>query len=583
MTVGSNDARKAGHAYCAWCGNALVQEARFCPSCGREMPASAVVPDTPPAEWIDDETFNADAQPWATARDDADAGAEARIDSHDSQAEETVFLWQGLPGVDQGDADRRPFSPIHVTKSSQKMLAVLGGALALLLLTSVAGVAGYRHLRDQPARDAFEAAQQAFGPIARSFAEAKDLEQVSFAGERAADAVKRLEAERSAAASVSSDLGNGVTRVLAAQVAVAKAGAQLSDLSESDVTGWGDAHEALSMSTKQLASATSSLRADEADMASDVPSGKALLTNLESVVGSAVASVAEASLTSLLAELGSAKNTADVRSVAETAARDSESTKAAAEGMVPGTQDAEELEGFVSVYEALAGLGALDSESLDDWGSMRQSLSTALGGVTSGSSVSTSGSAAVESVNRLVERGRILLSDWQAKYDAAVKDKAADSTALDEYSKQMEAQMRAYSALRADLSEWIARVDDPNAYVTYDDAYSVLSQAQWERQVIRDEMNGLAVPTEMEAAHSGLVGVVDDAISAMQSAYDGATDSDYCMTSCYYAETPGWTRFSSESDRITEAYRTADDNWQAAVASAQSSVADRKLPRKPVV
>jgi hypothetical protein len=79
------------------------------------------------------------------------------------------------------------------------------------------------------------------------------------------------------------------------------------------------------------------------------------------------------------------------------------------------------------------------------------------------------------------------------------------------------------------------------------------------------------------------VGVVDDAIAALQSAYDGAADSDNCLSSCYYKDTPGWKRFSSESTRITNAYRAADQHWHAAVVGAESAASLRELPVKPTV
>lgn len=92
-----------------------------------------------------------------------------------------------------------------------------------------------------------------------------------------------------------------------------------------------------------------------------------------------------------------------------------------------------------------------------------------------------------------MERASTRLQERQAESDAAIEDKAADPAALDAYSKLMEAQMRAYSALPEDQSEWVVRVEDPSSYVTYDEPYSVPSHAQWDRQAIRDELNGLVV------------------------------------------------------------------------------------------
>ena len=462
-------------------------------------------------------------------------------------------------------------------------MTVGAAATAVLLVAILAGTFGFRYLQDRPVHEAFGAAQQVFAPMVESFAEANDLEQVGFAGQRAEDAVGRLSTRRTAIADADTELARSLVPVLDAQVAAAWAGAQLAGVEGSELGVWGEAHASLSTALEDLAAATKDLQLQDAESAQMVVDGQAMLSNLDTVVGTAVAKQIEASMQSLLGELTVAKKTADVRATAEAATRELQAGEAALKGMAPDSPQAEHLESSLAVNHAIAGLDLLDGETLGEWPSLRRSLTAAMGSVPSDSPLVADGREAVGGLNKLVARADTRLSDWQAAYDGAVQEKAADSTALAEYAAAMEAAMRRYSTLRTDLSEWIDRVESPNAYVTYDEAYSVLSQARWDRQVIRDEMNGLAVPADVQAAHGELVSVVDDAIAAMQAAYDGATDSDYCMTSCYYKETPGWTRFSSESGRITEAYRAADQSWQAAVAAAKSSVESRTLTRKPQV
>jgi hypothetical protein len=87
----------------------------------------------------------------------------------------------------------------------------------------------------------------------------------------------------------------------------------------------------------------------------------------------------------------------------------------------------------------------------------------------------------------------------------------------------------------------------------------------------------------MESSNGGLVAVLDDATSALQAAYDGARDANYCVTACYYADTPGWRTFRAESARITGSFSDAVDAWKAALADARASVAARILPRQPTV
>jgi hypothetical protein len=559
MTVESNNAPAIAQAFCPWCGGQLVKNARFCPGCGEAVGQAATVPDTPPAEWV-----AAEANP--------------RTEEPPADVEETLPLWESA-AVIVGDEPVRAGRP----RRSRRWMTVGAVATAVVLIAVVGGTFGFRYLQDRPVHEAFDAAQQVFSPMTESFAEASDLEQVGFAGQRAEEAVDRLASRRTAIATADTELARTMVPVIDAQVAAAQAGALLAEVEGSELNVWGEARESLATALEDLSAATKDLQTQDADSAEAVADGQAMLSNLEAVVGTAVVQEIEGSVQTLLDDLSIAKKTADVRAAAEVATRELQAGEAAMEGMATDSAQAEHLESSLAVYRAIAGLDLLDGETLGDWPSMRQSLTSALGSVPADSSLVAAGREAGTSLNKLVARANNKLSDWQAEYDAAVKDKAADTAALEEYTAAMDAAMRRYSTLRSDLSEWIERVESPRSYVTYGEAYSVLSQAQWDRQTIRDEMNGLAVPDDVRAAHADLVAVVDDAIAAMQAAYDGATDSDYCMTSCYYKETPGWIRFSSESGRITEAHRAADQSWQASVAAAQSSVESRKLPRKPQV
>jgi hypothetical protein len=119
--------------------------------------------------------------------------------------------------------------------------------------------------------------------------------------------------------------------------------------------------------------------------------------------------------------------------------------------------------------------------------------------------------------------------------------------------------------------------------VTYDEAYSTLSEAEWQRREVRDAMTKLELPSRLATSHNQLVGVIDDAIAAVQAAYQGMADSNYCTTSCYYDTTPGWRLFHSESARITVAYDAAVRSWRAALGAAQLEWQQRRMPPIPAV
>jgi hypothetical protein len=330
--------------------------------------------------------------------------------------------------------------------------------------------------------------------VITSFAQADDLEQVAMAGSRSAASLDTLRGERRTAAAVDSELGRELTSVLDAEVAVVVAGAIVADLDADNYSSWGSAHQSLTTSLARLTATSTRMTARDKGLASTIPDARDVLPNLETVVGTAVAETASSSLTHDLGDVAAAETTADVRDVAESAARDSDALTAAVAGLPKRDLATQRLDTFAGVYVAIARLSALDGDSLGRWGDMRRTITTALGAVPPGTPVTGAGHTAIDRLNALVADAQTQLTDWQSTHDAAVKKKASDSAALAKYRSAMEAQMREYSALRSDLSQWIDRVEDPTITVTYDDAYAELSQARWDRQAIRDQMNASSVP-----------------------------------------------------------------------------------------
>ena len=147
----------------------------------------------------------------------------------------------------------------------------------------------------------------------------------------------------------------------------------------------------------------------------------------------------------------------------------------------------------------------------------------------------------------------------------------------------MDRLIKRYSAQRENLGDWLDAVEDPNAAINESDAYTKLSDAGQQRGEVRDAMNVLSVPREMQESHSRLVTMIDDGIEAVSEAYDGLVDADSCYTTCFYRDTSGWKFFHAESERITKEYAEALTAWNDAVTASQREIEGRKLPAKPVV
>jgi hypothetical protein len=544
--------QRTAHGFCTRCGTGLMGEERFCAGCGRQ-----VAPSPSPA-------------------------SSAQATSAASVPSEPPPLSQ-QPGPDTIGAFGFDLGKDEATPGGRRrwMVATAAGT-TVLLIVGILAVVMYQRQQETPILAALDDANAAFSPALAVAESSRDLADVKAAGKAMGASLPTLVAAQESLTGLDGELAGAALGVVSAQVDIAEDVAPMAELTDQDVSGWGAAYEDLVGDVDALTDSRNGLEAVDGDRAAGIETGELMLANLERVMGNVVTESADSALGVLFRGLSDAKTTADVRAIAEEAAQNRSTVQAALPGVKPDSADAAHLQAAVDVYAALASLGTLDAGHLDDWASVRAELVASLGALPAQSSLQPTGSTAIDEVNDLVFRGEKRLADWQVDYDAAVDAKAADGAAFRGYRDSMNTQLQRYSSLRSDLAGWIDRVES-GAYVTYDEAYTVLSQAQADRQVVRDAIGALTPPASVVAAHTDLLTVIDDAIAATQAGYDGVLDSDYCGTSCYYADTPGWQRFSTESPRITTAFSDAVGAWESALAEAEASIENRTLPTKPIV
>ena len=562
MTSGSvGESSSVGHAarYCVWCGHEFLSEARFCTACGRSVADSVRVPSAPPADWTEH------VEP---------------IEQY--ELERLPPTYDEIDQVEAAPPGRRAWWTLP-SRGRRSWLAVGAAGVAALLVLGVISFTVYRSVRDRPVHQALDAVQTRMAPDMKRLESATEVQRLAVAGERFAADLPVLRARERELASLTTPLGRAGHRVLAAQVAFASAGAELGEVSTTKFTWWGGLHEQLATAQQELTAARRSLAIVNEDAAASIVLGNAALTQLEKVVGGEVAEAAKRTVSDLLDDLGTATSTGQVRTAARTAALETAAVETALTSMAPGSPEEKRLEEYAGILPRLGGLSVLDAEHLNSWAGLRAPLLAALARADSDVLGAAAGESAVDNVDRIVRRGRATLAEWKTRYDTAVEDRAQDLRALKEYRSGMDGQLATYSALRSELSQWVDKVADPSSSVTYTEAYEVLSRAAEERYTVRDKMSSLTIPPEVITAHRELISVVSDGIAAVDSAYEGASDSNFCVTTCYYRDTPGWRRFSAESTRITQAFQSALASWEGSVAGAERTVARRPLPKHPTV
>ena len=289
-------------------------------------------------------------------------------------------------------------------------------------------------------------------------------------------------------------------------------------------------------------------------------------------------------LTTASADLGQVVTTEQIRAIAANAA-------AAGTALAEGTaglegEDAARAKSVQSALTAVAGLAALNTDTLDQWPTLRGSLKPALDSVNAGSdTVGVPGSdTSLATVDGLVARGSQAIAKWNSKNTAVKQKQAADLAAVNSYASQMGALITQYDGMRADTGRQLDKIRAVSFYET-STARTMFAAAHANRAEVRNQMNGLVAPNGIGSQHSNVASVVGDGMAGMNELI-GALDSNLAtcgITSCNLLDEPSWDAFQNTSDQVTRDFDSARDQLNNAINSRRDAIKDRQLPGKPVI
>jgi hypothetical protein len=560
--------------FCADCGAALQAEPATRAAPGISVQPSAHVPGQPDARGHEQVTV---VLPQMAGAPEDHAAGEGAVD-------DSAPL--GLHWVPDEEA------PGEQAESGQRRRRPLLAAVAVVAVTAsvAAAVLVAGHLGGSDVRTALTSSTREFNTLVAELTAATDSSDVAAAAgaaatasERVGEALQRL--DRGSDAETASVQGQ-----LEAERDVLRAVAELAEVDSAPIVTWSAAHDDLASAVDAESETRRVLAQHHDEAAADLGDTSAMVAQVGAAVGAALVDDAAARSARLLETLQKANATADLREVGDAAAPHQAAVAAAAKVSPEG--DAEQvLSGYAAGLAALAELSRIDAERTGTWSSTRVKLAQAFGqavaaGATGGASVGVVLDTSLASADRVVAAADAAIADWKAKTGAAIDDRQADSEALEEYASYFRSQAKTYEQLRIDLSTFTDRVEDPNADVSYFEAYEFLSQAAQDRRFVRDAMVAMDVPAGVRSPHEETVAAIDRAISAVQSAYDGLEQSEDCFyyDDCpYYRDTPGWRHFQAESAAIGEQYASALERWEAATAGEKAVIANRALPPEPQV
>jgi hypothetical protein len=488
------------------------------------------------------------------------------------------MLTEDTPAGDQhAVVSRRPW---------QRRGWVIAG-VAFIALIGSGGTYGYvAYASAKPVNEALDHARMSFTEVLDSWSDARTVDDVRVSADLAAE-VRGEIADRAETVGDgrSGEKVDAVTSALLAESSVAAAGGALSVLTSDDLSAWGELQPALADAVVAYDLSVDELRTVDSDAAQMQPDAAAAFHHLESVMAAAVAADALADTARVLDGLSTAATTREVRGVVTDAVQVQASLTVVADAFDTAAVEGERIAALIAILDGVAQLAPLSGDELEAWTTARPDVVQALAEVPAGDAavarLSVQGNGAVVAIDHLVSSAERRLHKWRTNKASILAAQQADRAALSTYAEQMRSQMSHYSDLRGETSDFIDHIQS-GAYVTYDEVYTFLGEAESDRRFARDDMSRLTVPSAVATQHSSIVMVVDRAISAIQAAHDGTFDAEWCAY-CYWGDTPGWQTFTSESAAISTEYSTAIDAWEAAVTSAGDEIDRRQLPPMPRV
>lgn len=585
---------------CAACGSPVDVSAKFCSECGVER-TTVPVPEVDRGTATDAPSDETEAtrttgefeiQPVATeplpigdtittAGDDVSPDARAA-----RERDEDERAPMPAPSATAEDVRPRPWYRLP-------WVWVIVGVVVLGTVAAV-GLVTYNAMTRRPVVAALtEAAAQFDGAIA-AVAEAKTLDDLTEITEELPGWIRPIRDEQAGLQSLrGTALRAAASDVLAAQAAYLSALRPVSDLQSDDLSGWPDISEDLAAATDELTAAHDTLVDIDAAAANDAAVDPVPATSaVEVVIAVSTAENATASMELVVAEVASAKNLDGIREGGQAAAAASAELQGALQTL-EGLSDAEATQERLSLQAAfldeLATLESLSDDHLASWPTTSAALAERGEDMVAAMDLSAAGRSSLSadlrelrsSVEDVVITAQRKLAQWRQSVRRAEEQRDADLAALAEYEAGYRTHIERYNDLRDQTADFTERIRSGTG-VTYDEAYTAFYDGISQREQVRDAMNELSPPDALRSSHLAVVGVIDDAIAAMQAAVDGIAESQFCYF-CYYEDTAGWRRFQAESDRITDEFDSVTRGWDSAVSTQRSALENLELPKKPRV
>lgn len=443
--------------------------------------------------------------------------------------------------------------------------------MVLALLLGAGAAAGARWYGQADVRDVLASSTATYGQVLHELRLAPDAEALAAAAARAPGAADDIEDDLARLESDDGRLRRAVVAQLTAERDVLLAIGALDEVDRAPLRVWGDAHDALSEAVADEERARSALIVADSGAARRLPDTPAVVRRISSTVGEAVVGDVARSAGDLLADLGAAQKTADLRTVAERAEGQRSAVVAAQEGL-QGNGDGAVLAGFGSALQSVAELRSLTPAETSVWPAVRTRLEDSLRIVANADASLEAGAVrgqlplVLASIDGVVARAEEAHAAWQPVHDAAVAAQAADVAVLRTHAERVRAVAAGWPALRTAVEALQAQQQLERGAV---------ADVAVDADALRAALADATTPPGVEAGHAGLLAALDAVRTPLQLA---AAEPD--CPDCPDADVPV-TDGVGQAAAALPGWDPAFEAWTAALAAADAAVANRALPPPP--
>lgn len=477
--------------------------------------------------------------------------------------------WGELPGGLAFADDGRPPTPSR----RRRTLRTMTWLLVVSALLGGGTVAAARHLGESDVREVLASSTSTYSRVLLQLRQAADAEALAAVAVTAPGAADQLTADLARL----SDDGGQRRAAVAAQVAAERdvllAVGTLEDVDRTPLRAWGDAHRELASAVTAETRTRGVLRVVDERAARRLPDTPATLRRITSTVGEALVVDVTQTAGDLLADLGAATTTADLRAAAGRAAPQRDAVRAASTGL-RGTGDARVLEAFAAGLQAVGDLREITPAETGGWPGVRARLAQQLGVVADADDSLAAGAVrgrlplVLTAVDGLVARVAAAHAAWQTLHDAAVRAQADDGAALRRYADLVRAQATGWAELRGQVAVLDGVAGGQLAAAV---APVAASAAQ-----VQTALSAVVVPAGGETAHGALTAGVAGVVGPVVRVHEQLQ----ACAGCPAAEGPARVMLQ-EAQSALPAWDGALPTWEAAVTAALEAVAARPLPAPP--